>query len=34
MMPDGLLDRLTREEVRDLIGYLCGPDQVALPKQK
>jgi putative membrane-bound dehydrogenase-like protein len=34
MMPDGLLDRLTREEVRDLIGYLAGPNQVPLPKPK
>jgi hypothetical protein len=30
----GLLDRLTREEVRDLIGYLSGPNQVPLPKQQ
>jgi putative heme-binding domain-containing protein len=31
MMPEGLFDKLTREEVRDLIGYLAGPEQVSLP---
>src|SRR5262249_28204826 len=32
MMPDGLFDKLSREEVRDLIGYLASPRQVPLPK--
>ncbi len=32
MMPDGLLDKLTPEEVRDLVGYLASPQQVPLPK--
>ena len=31
-MPDGLLQNLTEKEVRDLIGYLMHPTQVALPK--
>jgi putative heme-binding domain-containing protein len=30
MMPEGLLDDLKREEVRDLIGYLGSPTQVPL----
>lgn len=30
-MPDGLLETLTADEVRDLIGYLGHPVQVALP---
>jgi putative heme-binding domain-containing protein len=30
MMPEGLLDKLTTEEVRDLIAYLAGPNQVPL----
>jgi hypothetical protein len=29
-----LLDRLAREEVRDLVGYLSGPGQVPLPKEQ
>ena len=33
MMPDGLLDSLRVEEVRDLIAYLAGPNQVPLPKK-
>jgi putative heme-binding domain-containing protein len=33
MMPEGLLDKLSKEEVRDLIGYLASPAQVPLPKQ-
>jgi putative heme-binding domain-containing protein len=33
MMPEGLLDKLTREEIRDLIAYLAGPNQVALPRE-
>jgi putative heme-binding domain-containing protein len=28
LMPDGLLDPLTLEEIRDLIGYLGSPEQV------
>jgi putative heme-binding domain-containing protein len=32
MMPEGLLDKLTKEEVRDLVGYLASPTQVPLPK--
>ena len=31
-MPDGLLKKLSDNEVRDLIGYLMHPSQVALPK--
>jgi putative membrane-bound dehydrogenase-like protein len=31
MMPEGLLDKLTRAEVRDLIAYLSSPMQVPLP---
>jgi putative membrane-bound dehydrogenase-like protein len=30
MMPEGLLDRLTAEEIRDLVGYLASPNQVPL----
>jgi putative membrane-bound dehydrogenase-like protein len=32
LMPDGLLDKLSRDEVRDLIAYLASPEQVPLPK--
>ena len=32
MMPEGLLTKLKDEEIRDLIGYLMSPGQVALPK--
>ena len=32
MMPEGLLDKLTNAEVRDLTAYLAGPEQVALPR--
>ena len=32
MMPDGLLQNLSSEQVRQLLGYLMGPNQVALPK--
>ncbi len=28
MMPEGLLQRLTQDEVRGLFAYLTGPDQV------
>jgi putative heme-binding domain-containing protein len=31
MMPEGLLDRMSAEEVRDLVGYLASPQQVPLP---
>jgi putative heme-binding domain-containing protein len=34
MMPDGLLQKLTNEQVRDLMGYLQSPDQVTLPPEK
>jgi putative membrane-bound dehydrogenase-like protein len=30
-MPDGLFDALSREEIRDLVGYVQHPSQVALP---
>ncbi len=33
MMPEGQLDPLTIEEVRDLVGYLKSPEQVPLPKK-
>jgi putative heme-binding domain-containing protein len=32
IMPEGQLDALTREQVRDLIGYIGGKGQVPLPK--
>jgi putative heme-binding domain-containing protein len=28
MMPEGLFDRLSAEEIRDLVGYLASPEQV------
>lgn len=31
MMPEGMLQKLSAEEVRDLLAYLRGPDQVPLP---
>jgi putative heme-binding domain-containing protein len=31
MMPEGLLNALTREQVRDLLAYLMHPTQVPLP---
>lgn len=31
VMPDGLLQNLTAEQIRDLIGYLMSTEQVALP---
>jgi putative membrane-bound dehydrogenase-like protein len=34
MMPEGLFDKLTMEEIRDLIAYLAGPNQVPLPTKK
>lgn len=32
MMPDGLLQTLTNDQVRDLIGYLASPKQVEFPQ--
>lgn len=34
MMPEGIFQRLSDEEVRDLVGYLASPQQVALPREK
>jgi len=34
IMPDGQLDALSREQVRDLIAYLSGKGQVSLPVGK
>jgi putative heme-binding domain-containing protein len=34
LMPEGLLDKLTAEEVRDLVAYLASPVQVPLPKEE
>jgi putative heme-binding domain-containing protein len=34
LMPDGLLGKLSKEEVRDLVAYMASPKQVALPKEK
>jgi putative heme-binding domain-containing protein len=31
LMPEGLLDTLGKDEVRDLIGYLASPSQLPLP---
>ncbi len=31
LMPDGLLSKLSPEDVRDLVAYLVSPDQVPLP---
>jgi hypothetical protein len=31
-MPEGLFDKLNREEIRDLIGYLASPGQVPLQR--
>ncbi len=31
MMPEGQLDSLTLEQIRDLVAYLASPSQVALP---
>jgi putative membrane-bound dehydrogenase-like protein len=33
IMPEGLLDAMKPEEVRDLVAYLASPQQVPLPKQ-
>ncbi len=32
MMPEGMLDALTKEQVRDLIAYLSAKSQVPLPR--
>lgn len=32
MMPEGMLEKLPLEEVRDLVSYLASPSQVPLPK--
>jgi putative heme-binding domain-containing protein len=32
LMPDSLLDPLSATEIRDLVGYLAHPTQVALPE--
>ncbi len=32
LMPEGLLQSLTREQVRDLVAYLAGSKQVPMPK--
>lgn len=34
MMPDGLLEKLTPDEVRNLIGYVSGLKQVPLPESQ
>src|SRR5262249_37662659 len=31
LMPEGLLETLKQDEIRDLIGYLMSPRQAALP---
>ena len=31
MMPEGQLDKMTREQMRDLFGYLATHNQVPLP---
>ena len=31
MMPEGILEKLTDEELRNLIAYLASPSQVPLP---
>lgn len=33
LMPEGLLNGLSRDEVRDLVAYLAGPTQVSLPER-
>ncbi|MEX0726308.1 MAG: PVC-type heme-binding CxxCH protein [Planctomycetaceae bacterium] len=33
MMPEGMLGKMTETEVRDLIGYLSGAEQVPLPEE-
>ena len=31
LMPEGLLSKLSDDDVRDLVAYLTSPDQVPLP---
>ena len=31
MMPEGQLDKLSKDEIRDLVAYLASPRQVSLP---
>jgi putative heme-binding domain-containing protein len=31
MMPEGLFERMSADEIRDLVGYLASPMQVPLP---
>lgn len=33
-MPEGILQKLSDEQVRDLMGYLQRPEQVPLPREK
>ena len=33
LMPDGMLQKMSDEQVRDLVGYLASPRQVKLPMQ-
>jgi hypothetical protein len=32
-MPDGLLEKLSQKQLRDLFGYLMHPQQVPLPEE-
>ena len=34
MMPEGLLDKLSQEEIRDLVAYLASKNQAPLPKER
>ena len=34
IMPEAMFDKLTQEEIRDLIAYLASKSQVALPKER
>jgi len=34
MMPEGMLQNLSTEQVRNLLGYLMGPGQTPLPQEK
>ncbi len=34
IMPDGQLDKMSKEEVRDLIAYLSARQQVPMPKTR
>ncbi len=34
MMPEGLFDKLTAEEIRDLVAYLASKNQAPLPKDR